>query len=350
MRKLRNWLIMLTALVLALVLSGCKVDPAKKEWHLQGYIKNTAFMGGAEREIIYGNATVEYPFAVASAEKTNIAFTEDGKVRFSTCDGELLEGTYSFEPVFNLVFSGGEKAEGKCSTTLLGSSRMEFTFRGVTYYFAPNETRQFRGEAELIKDLRWDTNPYLCDAKVEINGDAITVTYNGGEVWQVTDTTAVYAMHLNEGNELIPLDAIREGKCRMAYVKQEDYFVLYYIDRLASDVSLLPNLLPWLNQVSEYDVKKITVIEEYTGASARVETTVTDVNEIQRIMFMLRQTNVKWTPLGQVHLDEKAQIIKIIVTTKDNAVWTVETLGDYFVIGGDYWKFDNFLDPDTLKQ
>ena len=42
MRKLRNWLIMLTALVLALVLSGCKVDPAKKEWHLQGYIKNTA--------------------------------------------------------------------------------------------------------------------------------------------------------------------------------------------------------------------------------------------------------------------------------------------------------------------
>lgn len=349
MKKLRIWLLVLSVLTFGMLLSGCKVDPAKEEWHLQGYIKNTAFMGGVEREIIYGNATVEYPYAGVSSEKTNITFTEDGKVRFSTCDGEILEGTYAFDPVFNLTFSNGEKAEGKCSATLLGGSRMEFVFRDVTYYFSPNETRQFRGEAELIKDLRWDTNPYLCDANVEIDGEAITVTYKGGAVWQVTDTTAVYAMHLNEGNQLIPLDTLREGKCRMAYVKQEDYFVLYYIDRLASDVFLLPDLLPWLNQVSEYDVKKIAVIEEYTGASARVETTVTDFNEIQRIMFMLRQTNVTWTPLGQVHLDEKAQIIKIIVTTKDDQVITVETLGNYFVIGSDYWKFDNFIDPDTVK-
>ncbi len=349
MKKLRIWLLALTVLAFGLLLSGCKVDPAKEEWHLQGYIKKTAFMGGVEREIIYGNATVEYPYAGASPEKTNIAFTEDGKVRFSTCDGEVLEGTYSFEPVFNLPFSNGEKAEGKCKNTLLGGSRMEFTFRGVTYYFSPNETRQFRGEAELIKDLRWDTNPYLCDANVEISGDAITVTYKGGAVWQVTDTTAVYAMHLNEGNELIPLDTLRAGKCRMAYVKQEDYFVLYYIEPLASDTCLLADVETWIKNIADADVAKISVIEEYTGADTHVETAVTDAPGIQRIMDMLRQTNVTRIPLGQVHLDEKAQSIKITVTTKDNTVWTVETLGNYFVVGSDYWKFDNFIDPDTVK-
>jgi hypothetical protein len=349
MKKLRIWLLALTVLAFGMLLSGCKVDPAKEEWHLQGYIKNTAFMGGVEREIIYGNATVEYPYAGVSSEKTNIAFTEDGKVRFSTCDGEILEGTYAFDPVFNLTFSNGEKAEGKCSTTLLGGSRMEFVFRGVTYYFSPNETRQFRGEAELIKDLRWDTNPYLCDANVEIDGEAITVTYKGGAVWQVTDTTAVYAMHLNEGNQLIPLDTLREGKCRMAYVKQEDYFVLYYIEPLASDTCLLADVETWVKGIKDADVAKITVIEEYAGTDNRMETAVTDAAGIKHIMDMLRQTKITKIPAGQVTLEEKAQILNIVVTTKDNTVMAVKTYGNYFVIGSDYWKFDNFIDPDTVK-
>ena len=349
MKKLRILLAVLTVLLLGAVLSGCKVDPAREEWHLQGYIKNTVFMGGAVREVIYGNATVEYPFAGVSPEKTNIAFTADGKVRFSTCDGEKLEGTYSFEPVFNLTFSNGEKAEGTCKSTWLGGSRLEFTFREVTYYFAIRETREFLGEADVIKNLRWETNIYLCDAKVEIDGEETTVTYNGGAVWQITENTAVYAMYLSKDNVLTPLDALREGKCRMAYVKQDDYMVLYYIDPLAADTRRLADIETWIKEIKDEDVAKITVIEAYTGAPARTETTVTDAAEIQRILDMLRQTNVVRIPLGQVTLENNAQILNIMVTTKDNTVMGVETVGDYFKIGSEYWKFDNFLDPDTLK-
>jgi len=349
MKKLRKFALPLLMVLLAALLSGCKLEPAAETWHLQGYIKNTAFMGGVEREVVYGNATVEYPFAGASAEKTNIAFTADGKVQFSTCDGEKLEGTYTMEPVFTLLFDNGEKAEGKCSKTMLGGSRMEFVFRGVCYYFSPREPREFRGQAELLQNLRVENNPHLCDAKVEIEGDAITVTYRGGAVWHVTENTAVYAMHLDKNNVLTPLDSLREGKCRMAYVKQDDYMVLYYMEPLAADARRLADVEAWIKDITDTNVAKITVIEEYIGASARAETTVTDAAGIQRIMDMLRQTIVTRIPSGQVTLEEKAQILNIVVTTKDNTVMTVKTIGKYFVIGNEYWAFDNFLDPETLK-
>ena len=349
MKKLRILLLALIVLAFGLLLSGCKVDPVAKEWHIQGYIKNTVFLGGAQREIVYATATVEYPFGGVSTEKTKISFSADGKVQFSTCDGEVLEGTFVLEPALLLTFSNGETAEGKCSKTLFGGSRIEFTFRDVLYFFADHEPKEIRGEAEVIQDLRWETNPYLYDANVKIEGDTVTVTYKEDSVWEITPTTAIYAMHLDKNNVLTPLEALREGKCRMAYVKQDDYFVLYYIEPLAAEIRLFAEVETWVKEIGDADVSKIILVEEYTGTTVRTETTVTDAAGIQQIMDMLRQTQMTKIPAGQVTLAEKAQTLSILITTKDNKAFTVQTVDKYFIIGSDYWEFDNFIDPGSVK-
>jgi len=301
------------------------------------------------REVIYGNATVAFPFAGASPEKTNIAFTQDGKVRFMTCDGELLEGTYRNEDKLTVTFDNGEMGEGTCSRSMLGGARLEFIFREVTYYFASRQQQEFLGEADLIKNLRWESNPYLKNAEVIKGETGFSVVYGNGLKVEITDTTAVYAVNLDKNDVLTPLSELREGKCRMNYSVPEDAIVLYYIEPAKTETCRLADIETWIKDTVDSQVEKITVIETYANSTTREETTITDAAGIKRIMDMLRQTTVVKTPTGQVVLEDKAQMISILVTTKDNGVALIHTVGKYFVIGGEYWAFDNFLDPETLK-
>ena len=340
---------LLAVVLTVLCLAGCRHNPAAETWHLQGYMKPTVFMGGVTRDVIYGNATVAFPFAEASPEKTNITFSQDGKVRFMTCDGEVLEGTYRNEEKLTVTFDNGETGEGTCSRSLLGGAKLEFTFRGVTYYFAPRQQQEFLGKADLIKNLRWENNPYLKNAEVIQGESGFSVAYGNGLQVEITDTTAVYAMHLDENNVLTPLSELREGKCRMNYSVPEDAIVLYYIDPVKTETCRLADIETWIKDIVDSQVAKITVIEEYTGTTTRDETTIKDAAGIKRIMDMLRQTTVVKTPTGQVVLEGKVQTITILVTTKDNTVTSVQTVDKYFIIGGEYWAFDNFLDPETLK-
>lgn len=230
-RKIALILIMILALSL---LTACRCEPASETWYLSSYVKKSTFIGGVERSFGFSQASIIYPFAYADLDKSGISFTEDGKVSFSTYEGEALDGTYTFEHVGNytvvtITFENGESIKADCIKQSDGSWLI-FTFRDVKYTFYNYKREKGMTLDEIVAEVRGGNTEGLHPATVEREGDVLGVVFNEFVYYPIGETTAVYAIHIKADGTYEVLDEIREGEVYSTYNNDGDYVVLYYID------------------------------------------------------------------------------------------------------------------------
>ncbi len=230
-RKIALILIMILALSL---LTACRCEPASETWYLSSYVKKSTFIGGVERSFGFSQASIIYPFAYADLDAVNINFTEDGKMTFTTYDGESLSGTYTFEHVGNYTvvtvnLDNGESFKADCIKQSDGSWLI-FTFRDVKYTFYNYKREKGMTLDEIVAEVRGGNTEGLHPATVAREGDVLGVVFNEFVYYPIGETTAVYAIHIKADGSYTVLDEVREGEVYSTYNNDGDYVVLYYID------------------------------------------------------------------------------------------------------------------------
>lgn len=233
MKKISLILVFFTLICSLLALSGCHCEPASVEWRLQSYILDYEFVGGVHRKIGFSTASVPFPFVSADFENTYIRFDDDGKIEFSTYEGERLFGTYTWENVgnyttFHAVFTNGEKMDGDTMSTLDGN-KLACTFRGVSYSFGVEELTQTSTE-EIFSIVRDGSATGLYEVSIIKTEESYDIIYSDSYTYTVNEETAIYAVRLNSDGSHEELRELIEGTAFSTYNETANYVVIYYVE------------------------------------------------------------------------------------------------------------------------
>ena len=345
MKRFRIIMLLLSVLLMGVVLTGCACHPSNCNWGLRYYDKETDFIGGVQREITYSDSSLMHPFAIASNDLTNISFTDDNTVEFSTHDGEKLQGSFTHKDVdneyteFTITFDNGEIAEGRCAQFLYGSPYCVLTFRDVKYYFEEG-LQSFVDESYVIQRLRSKRIEPLVYAEVVKEDEEYLVKYTDGE-YVITSETAVSAHHLDGDDNLTSISEVREGECLCIFDERNDIVTLYYVDPQNPKVVMLSEIVEWIGIFTEDDIVKME-IDEYYDDHSHEERIYTQKEDIEPILSQLRAV-VLTEVFEDVDLSESlGGAVRIIVTTMNGEQYAIGMEDGYAFLDRKNWAVSDF--------
>ena len=295
MKNLRILIFVLLTFAFMLLLTGCAevCNPSEQTWDFVCYTKDAEFIGGVTRSVSYDGSDLMFPFA--TPEECNITFYDDGKVSFKTCDGEQLEGIFSYEHKkkggtdFTIEFNNGEIANGNCINIFMGGAELTLTFRDVKYSFNTNRGKIYNlSKSDFISRVRGETYSDLIDATITKDEEGYIVDWGDGG-YLITPETAVYAMLLDESNTFTVLDEIQEGECRIMYLDKKDIITLYYVEPRKM---LLSEANEWITTIEISEITQIELTDNIWATGENKERIITDTLEIGSIMDMLKSITI----------------------------------------------------------
>lgn len=335
------------SLLFILFLTGCTCNPSNHSWNLVCYNKEVEFINGVTRKVSFDGADYSFPFALASHDETNIRLSDDGTVSFSTCDGELLEGTYTCKNIglkhtsITLTFNNEQSVNGYCSNDPMDFPHLEFTFRDVRYVFEQRGTTiNFASQDYIIKELRHPINNKFHSASITKSGDNYIVSFDN-ESLIITAETAVCAMRLDENNNLTQLSEISEGECFMTYLEYEDIVTLYYVEPEKPEILLLSDVAEWIKVVEDSEIIEIEIYETDTDGIEK-DQVLTEIAEIRPVMDLLRNFTI--SPVSEeINFGELPGVaVRIYVRTDDNKLFAICMEKGYIQLGQTYKIVNEF--------
>ncbi len=228
-------LLILTTLALT-VMTGCRCTPYKEDWHFYSYKKDMVFMNGVTKNLGFSDASNAYPFAGAENPNIGISFSKDGKVVFTTNEGETLYGTYTYSHTsinytsFTITLENGETIEGN-SYRGLGKKRLALTYKDVIYNFTDEEKSRFISIDEVVASIKAGNRDKLNVATVIKDENGFSVKYSDLIYYPVGAETAVFAITIHADGTYTVLDELYEGEVLSTYNNDANYIVIYYLEK-----------------------------------------------------------------------------------------------------------------------
>lgn len=260
MKKVKILFVISIIFILAFLLCSCNCDPGDHIWYIVRVKHDVEYANGQTiKTWTTANVHEGQPQGIHNGN-VNITFYEDGTVVFNPLDSdEELHGTYTLkhngffkDTNFTITFANGEKTTNGKAASYYGGSDMEFEFRGVNYVFtdrangSTDKEEYIRRMEWLAHDVREKANG-LYDGYVTLENSGAKLTYEYFDKVKEIDLYQsgfmVTAVQITAENELIILDALKDGECicyTFDYDTREDEepyrAVVYYVDPLADDL------------------------------------------------------------------------------------------------------------------
>ncbi len=256
MKKLKYIFLISLIGIVAFLLCSCNCDPADHKWYIVKVKHDVTYANGQTiKTWTTDNVHEGQPQGIHNGT-VSISFNEDGAVIFDPADSdEVLYGTYTLkhnglfkDTDFTIVFANGEKTtNGKAASYYYGSY-MEFEFRGVNYVFT-DRANDSTDEEEYISRMEWLAHDVrnkgngLYNGYVTLDDGGAKLTYeyfdNVKELDLYQSGFMVTAVQITAENEVIILDALKEGECicyTFDYDTRENRAVIYYVDPLPDEL------------------------------------------------------------------------------------------------------------------
>jgi hypothetical protein len=235
--KIARIALLLILLTLALtVMSGCRCTPYKPTWYFYSYKADMEFMNGVTKNLGFSDASNAYPFAGAGNSQIGISFSKDGKVEFTTLEGETLHGTYTYAHTsinftsFTITLENGETIEGN-SYRGIGKKRLALTYKDVIYNFTNEEKSQFITMDDIIASIKAGNREKLNMATVIKTENGFSVKYSDLISYPIAEETAVFAITIHADGTYTVLDELYEGEVLSTYNNDANYVVIYYLEK-----------------------------------------------------------------------------------------------------------------------
>lgn len=228
-------LILILSMLALLCFTGCRCEPSTVDWYLYSYNMEMTFIGGVTRDLGFSDASVAYPFAGVEHQSIGISFSEDGDVVFTTREGEILYGTYTYEHVkrnytnFTITLDNGEIIEGASMKTMK-EKKLSLTYKDVIYNFRDQNKRSYITMDSVIQRVRSGADDSLHKVNVEKVDGSYSVRFSDYITYPITEDTAVFAVRIHRDGSYEILDAVLEGEALSTYNDSANYIVIYYVD------------------------------------------------------------------------------------------------------------------------
>lgn len=256
MKKLKYIFLISLIGIVAFLLCSCNCDPADHTWYIVKVKHDVTYANGQTiKTWTTANVHEGQPQGIHNGT-VSISFNEDGAVIFDPADSdEVLYGTYTLkhnglfkDTDFTIVFANGEKTTNGKAASYYGGSDMEFEFRGVNYVFT-DRANDSTDEEEYISRMEWLAHDVrnkgngLYDGYVTLDDGGAKLTYeyfdNVKELDLYQSGFMVTAVQITAENEVMILDALKEGECicyTFDYDTKENRAVIYYVDPLPDEL------------------------------------------------------------------------------------------------------------------
>ncbi len=349
-----------------ITLSACRCVPHEVLWRISEATFEKTFINGQTVKVTRQNhGHYSQPDSLYDGN-AYIRFEENGTVVFRPLNGELLQGTYTYShngyqnTGFQITFSDGSRVTDGVAGAYYGSSKLKFTYQGVSYVFTDHAFTTEEDHQVELDQIAYDlrnvdfTRGFLSatttcgnDGKWQLAGEEISMNL-------YAEGFTLEAVQITETDEVIFLSDLKEGDCFVVLLY--DYTVqpkaicgaiLYYVDPLpqaptVEDMTLkMEDRLPWLPEaLQNYENAQIKI----TFSTTNLPIGFTEYHQYLREPEEVRQYLKALNGMGLLP-EEEAQDFTggdkqyTVRVTVGEQTYAFCSKGDFLVIGEQLYRF-----------